>query len=116
MNNVEKKQLVEDKRLPLYLDDIFDDKTVDEAIDELVCLSNEMTGEIHKFKRVYDWTESENSCKFYLISYRFETDKEYERRLKNEAKAKEKKCQLKIKREESEKKEYERLRKKYGEE
>ena len=107
---MEQKQLVEDKRIHVYLDDIFDEKTIEEAIDELVNLSNKITGELHKF-RVVTWDNDD--FKFYLISYRFETDKEYERRLKNEVKAKEKKAQLKVKREESEKKEYERLRKKY---
>ncbi len=107
---MEQKQLVEDKRFPVYFDDIFDNKTVEEAIDELVKLSNKITGELHKFKMVI-WDNVD--FKFYLISYRYETDKEYERRLKNEAKAEEKKAQLKVKREESEKKEYDRLKAKY---
>jgi hypothetical protein len=111
---MEQKQLVEDKRLPVYLDDIFDDKTIEEAIDELIKISNGMTGELHKFRLSYDYDDySESIKKLHLISYRYETDKEYERRLKNKQKAKEEKAKIKAKREELEKKEYDRLKAKY---
>jgi hypothetical protein len=110
---MEKKILVKGKEERVFIRSLFDGNSPEEVIDEIVKLSNGLEGEKHIFEMRLEWGGNEESL--FLTSYRFETDKEYERRLKAEEKAKEKKAQLKKKQQESEKKEYERLKKKYGE-
>lgn len=106
---MEKKILVTGKELAIELEDIFNGTSPEEAIDSIVRICNGLEGEQHKFRIVYDYDDID----IYLTSYRYETDKEYERRMKNEEKAKIQKEKLKVKREESERKMFEQLKKKY---
>ena len=107
---MEKRKLVQGKEVVIDLEDIFDRTSPEEAIDKLIEICNNTGGEQHKFSVEYYLADEPYIL---LTSFRFETDKEYERRLNAEKKAKEKKALLKKKQEESEKKEYERLKKKY---
>jgi hypothetical protein len=68
-----------------------------------------------------EWTDIEISTgdteydrDWRIYGYRLETDKEQERRLKEEQKMREHKRKQKLQREEYERKEYERLKAKYG--
>lgn len=110
---MEQKLLVRGKEKLLEMWDVFDGTTPEQAIDYIVAMSNDLDGEQHKFYVERD-PYGEDSDTVVLVSYRYETDKEYERRLKVEENAKVHKEKLKVKKEESERKEYERLAKKYG--
>lgn len=105
------KILIEGKKLPIFcLEDELDGKTVDEVINYFIELGTQVGGDEQIFKMEYLYGES----RLNLISYRYETDKEYEKRLLRLEKAKERKKQEKIKKEEKERKELERLKAKYG--
>lgn len=106
---MENRKLVKGKSIDVDLDEIFSGKTPAEVIENIVTLSNNLEGESQKFSLYSSYDNTE----VVLVSYRYETDKEYERRIKVEEKAKEQKAKLKIKQEESEKKVFERLKKKY---
>lgn len=107
---MEPKKLIVGKRQRIDLYSLFDGFTLEEVIDNIVAECYKVGGEKHDFEVSPFGGEYIVHC----ISYRYETDKEYERRLNGEKKAKEKKKLLKIKQEESERKEFERLKKKYG--
>jgi len=68
--------------------------------------------EFHRFE-IQDASEWE-IFDFQLVGYRWETDKERDRRAVKEAGEREKKARQKAKREAAERAEYERLRKKFG--
>jgi hypothetical protein len=109
---MEKKKIVRGKQITVDLEDIFNGTSPEEAIDNIVRICNDIDGEQHKFSIEYNCHDDHYDL-INLSSYRFETDKEYERRMEAEKHAKLKKAELKKKQEESEKKEYERLKNKY---
>jgi len=106
---MKKKIFVEDKEY-FCIENIFEDKSPDEAIDKLIKFC-------HRFKENQDckFTVDYDYYRVYLIYNRIETDEEYEKRLKKEQKANDKKVLAKNKREESERRQYERLKKKFEE-
>lgn len=104
---MKKKNFVEDKER-LYLDDIFEDKTLDEVINKFLQVREGLKEKQDcKFKIDYCYGEIQDGI--YLTYKRVETDKEYEKRLEKEQKVKEKQK----KKEDSERRQYERLKKKF---
>lgn len=108
---MKKKIFVEDKKR-LYIEDIFEDTSPDEAINKLIQFCD-------KFKEKQDCKFTidygyEGCIEIYLTYKRVETDDEYKKRLKKEQKAKDKKALEKKRREESERRQYEGLKKKFG--
>lgn len=115
---MEDRLLVLLKKRELDLFDVFDGNTFEEAVDMLLQFCTPFEGDFQKFEIEYSYFLDEPRPEVYLKSYRYETDKEYDKRMKYIIKSKEEKAEhkakLKVKKEQDELKEYKRLHKKYG--
>lgn len=85
MSNIERKQ-VHHFSEPLSIRDLFHNKTIDEVIAKLLCVSR-MDG---SYSKIVTWDHTDVNRYIYLRGYRFETDEELENRLDEESKQKNK--------------------------
>ena len=101
---------------------VFDIHTIihpDDGIDSLI---NSLQGAKHSEKSgewselSVDWNSDDDyqTANWYIKGYRWETDKEYNKRMQELEKAANLKKKMKEDKEERDKKEYERLKKKFG--
>lgn len=106
------------KEVKVYIEDfycnyyeMFNAKSPDDVIKWMTDLKKEYEGRNIYFNVVYTFTGAKE---FQLWETRLENDKEYDKRLKDEAKEIEIQNKLKLRKEKEERKEYLRLKKKYG--
>lgn len=121
------KKIVVEKKQELYLYDMFDGTSFDDVEAELAALKQQFTAEQLLNGRVkfsIDFVHDRygsDSMELNLISYRDETDKEYQKRMEKEAADKKRAKKTadtrrinRIKEEEELRKLYEELKKKFG--
>jgi hypothetical protein len=91
----------------------------DDGIDNLInflqaAKHSENSGEWSELSVEWNSHDDYQTANWYIKGYRWETDKEYNKRIQEEEKAAKFKKKMKEDREERDKKEYERLKKKFG--
>lgn len=112
-----KKLIVEDKRTECSIYDIFEKRSLQEAIKKLNEFDQdntpfeEMDDKFKKFE--VEYYGYDGGYTLYLVYYREETDNEYEKRMSQERKAKDLEKAGRLAEEERERQLYERLKEKF---